>query len=186
MKKSKRKIVWRLIGIIGLLIVIGIIFDMNYKKQQAENNPDTKQAIVYNAKHHTVTKYLTNFSEKQGLNVKAYSGGTQNKLDFNTAIAKLKTGEYKRITLLMYFDGCPYCVKEKSKLATVIKHYAKTNSPVFIINNSRKAKEINKYFTLPSYYHYPSLFEYDLSTNQGLSDQDKLQLTKSALLRQNY
>lgn len=183
MKKAKKKRILMILGFASILLLIGIIFNANHKQKTAEENPDTKQAIVYNAKHHTVTKYLTNFSEKQGLNVKAYSGGTQNKLDFTVAIAKLKTGEYNRITLLMYFDGCPYCVKERPKLASVIKHYAKAKSPVFIINNSRKAKELNKYFTLPSYYHYPSLFEYDAKDNQGLSDQDKLQLTKSALLR---
>lgn len=180
MKKAKKEKILMILGSASILL-----FDANHKQKTAEENPDTKQAIVYNAKHHTVTKYLTNFSEKQRLNVKAYSGETQNKLDLTTAIAKLKTGEYNRITLLMYFDGCPYCVKERPELATVIKHYAKAKSPVFIINNSREAKELklNKYFTLPSYYHYPSLFEYDSKDNQGLNGQDKLQLTKSALLR---
>lgn len=182
MKKAKKEKILMILGSASILL-----FDanQNHKQKTAEENPDTKQAIVYNAKHHTVTKYLTNFSEKQRLNVKAYSGGIQNKLDLTTAIAKLKTGEYNRITLLMYFDGCPYCVKERPELATVIKHYAKAKSPVFIINNSREAKKLklNKYFTLPSYYHYPSLFEYDAKDNQGLNDQDKLQLTKSALLR---
>lgn len=180
MKKAKKEKILMILGSASILL-----FDANHKQKTAEENPDTKQAIVYNAKHHTVTKYLTNFSEKQRLNVIAYSGGTQNKLDLTTAIAKLKTGEYNRITLLMYFDGCPYCVKERPELATVIKQYAKAKSPVFIINNSREAKDLklNKYFTLPSYYHYPSLFEYDSKDNQGLNDQDKLQLTKSALLR---
>lgn len=183
MTKSKKNTILSIAGLFGILIIIVIIFNVNHRQKNAENNPETKQAIVYNAKHHTVTNYLNDFSEKQGLNVKSYSGGTQNKLNFTTAIAKLKIGEYNRITLLMYFDGCPYCVKERPQLASVIKHYAKAKSPVFIINNSRKAKELNKYFTLPSYYHYPSLFEYDAKDNQGLNDQDKLQLTKSALLR---
>lgn len=184
LKKTKSRNKKVLMGIIlGFFVLAGFVTYVHIKHQNYMNHPDSPQAMQYNEKHHTVTKYLSKFAKKQKLNVIFYD--PDKPLDFNVLSAKLKSGEYTRITLLAYSDMCPRCNKEKAELAMYIKELATSKAPVIAINKARDAHNLTKHFALPNYYHYPTLFIFDQSDNINRAQTEQLVLSDSKTLMRN-
>lgn len=144
-------------AVIGLgSVVLVFLCGIGYVNIHHASNKQSE--VIKNAKSHVATNYLNEYSLKRGLNVTFYDNNSN--FDFNVLLARLKTGDIEGVTLLMYSDNCPICVKEKSKLAKWLDDNASNKSPVIAINNARDAKGLSKYFQLPNYYHYPSVFSY--------------------------
>lgn len=177
--KYNKKSVYVILAIVVCLIAVCLFVNYQHKKEMAEH-PDTREAIIYNAKHHTVTKYLQSYAEKKHLNVKFYDPNQP--LDFKALTARLHSGQYSQISLLSYYDGCPRCNREKDKIAGWLSLLAKDDAPVIAVNKSRDVKELRKHFELPSYYHYPSIFSYNSGDNNTQKIDQPLTLSESKFL----
>lgn len=146
----------------GILFVLLIILITSGAIKHNNDIVKTPEPVSLNKKQ-AVTKALQYTATKNNLNVRFYNENS----DYQLAAAQLRSDNLDTITFLMYSDSCSICNHNIKKEQKLIKRLANKRNLVIAINDARNVKNIRKYFELPEYFHYPSLFTY---TNRTEND----------------